>query len=79
MLANMSGGDLRAALIELCRCGLLTCTRGQPGETSATYALAWLPLDNSNQYSDEVRDRHAENMRRLIESDGASSPSEEPK
>jgi hypothetical protein len=53
----------QAALIELCAAGLLTCTCGKPGERGATYAVAWLPLDDPEQYSRAVRERHAENMR----------------
>ncbi|WP_206609473.1 hypothetical protein, partial [Thiohalobacter thiocyanaticus] len=45
-------GDLNAdALVELCDRGLLTCTRGRPGEAGATYAVAWLPLDDPESYS----------------------------
>jgi len=57
--------ELQGALVELCECGLLTCTRGDPGSVDATYALAWLPLDNPEDYSQSVRNQHAENMRRL--------------
>ena len=57
----------RAALIELCDSGLLTCTRGQPGEDGATYAVAWEPLDHPDQFPADVRRRHEENMRRLEE------------
>ena len=56
--------ELQGSLVELCERGLLTCTRGEPGSNDATYALAWLPLDNPEDYSQVVRDRHAENMRR---------------
>jgi hypothetical protein len=55
----------RKALQELCARGLLTCTRGAPGELGATYALAWSPLDDSESYPAEVRECHAENMARL--------------
>jgi len=44
---------------------LLTCTRGRPGEIGATYALAWLPLDEADRYPTEVHQRHAANMRAL--------------
>jgi len=57
--------ELQGALVELCQCGLLTCTRGEPGSVGATYAVAWLPLDNPEGYSQAVRDQHAENMQRL--------------
>lgn len=58
-------GIPRQALIELYARGLLTCTSGKPGEDGATYALAWLPLDDPERYSAEVRERHAENMLRF--------------
>lgn len=64
-LHGLTAVELRAALVELCDRGLLTCTRGEPGLTDATYAVAWLPLDQPENYSQAVRDRHAENMRRL--------------
>jgi hypothetical protein len=57
--------ELHGAVVELCQCGLLTCTRGEPGSNDATYAVAWLPLDDPEDYSQAVRDQHAENMRRL--------------
>lgn len=60
-----SGGDLGEALRELCRRGLLTCTSGVPGETGATYALGWVPLNDPDSYSQEVRRRHSRNMRAL--------------
>ena len=72
MLANMPERDLRAALLELCKYGLLTCTSGQPGEKASTYALAWLPLDDPDQYPAEVKHRHAENLRRLAGPAGLS-------
>ena len=64
---EMAGGPIlpslvESSLVELCEAGLLTCTRGSPGEDGATYALAWLPLDNPEQYSNEVRERHNANM-----------------
>ncbi len=60
---EMAGGQFSSEdLVELCDRGLLTCTRGNPGEYGATYALAWLPLDNPEQYSNEVRERHSANM-----------------
>jgi hypothetical protein len=31
----------------------------------ATYALAWLPLDDPEQYSETVREQHAENMKKF--------------
>lgn len=62
---EVTAADLRAGLMELCRRGLLTCTRGQPGDTGATYALAWLPLDDADHYPESVRLRHTANMRAL--------------
>ena len=62
---SLEPDELQGALGELCERGLLTCTRGEPGSNGATYALAWLPLDNPEDYSQAVRDQHAENMRRL--------------
>lgn len=64
-LASMSETELQAAAVDLCARGLLTCTRGRPGEDGATYGLAWLPLDEPERYPPEVRARHIENMRRL--------------
>jgi hypothetical protein len=63
--ALLEPDELQGALVELCERGLLTCTRGEPGSNGATYALTWLPLDNPEDYSQAVRDQHAENMRRL--------------
>jgi hypothetical protein len=57
----------RAAVIELCEAGLLTCTGGNPGDEEATYALGWFPLDKPEQFSPEVRARHEQNMRTLID------------
>jgi len=57
--------EYRAELIELCRRGVITCTRGNPGDDDATYALGWLPLDNPERYADAVREQHARNMRAL--------------
>jgi len=63
-ISELAGGRaLKNAAIELCEAGLLTCTHGKPGDENARYALGWLPLDNPNQYSDEVQARHTENMR----------------
>jgi hypothetical protein len=64
-LEGLNAVELRAALIELCERGLLTCTRGEPGSDGATYALAWLPLDDPEQYSETVREQHAENMKKF--------------
>lgn len=57
--------DFRTAMIELCESGLLTCTRGRPGDDDATYAFSWLPLDNPEQFPEEVRERYAANMRAI--------------
>lgn len=64
-LEGLSASELRAALVELCERGLLTCTRGEPGSDDATYAVAWLPLDDPEQYSEAVREQHAENMKKF--------------
>ena len=67
---RLSEADLRHAAVELCQAGILTCTRGDPGEPGATYALAWLPLDNPDQYPVEVCERNAANLARLLNSEG---------
>lgn len=56
--------DIVEAHRQLVEGGFITCTRGRPGETGATYALAWLELDEPDRYSTEVRERHARNMLR---------------
>lgn len=63
----MTRGQYRRAMAKLCGHGLLTCTRGRPGDDDATYALAWLPLDDPERYPEEVRKLHARNMARLAE------------
>ena len=68
-LQGLNAVELQAALTELCDNGLLTCTRGEPGADGATYAVAWLPLDNPEQYSLEVRKQHDQNMRRRLGGD----------
>jgi hypothetical protein len=55
----------RRTLIDLCNRGLLTCTRGKPGDSTATYALGWIPLDRPDDFPPEVRDRHARNMKQF--------------
>lgn len=64
-LHDLSAEELRAALIELCECGLLTCTHSAPGSDNATYALAWAPLDSPDAFTQAVREQHTENMQRL--------------
>jgi hypothetical protein len=64
---QLTDDDLRAGLVDLCERGLLTCTTGKPGEPGATYALAWLPLDRPERFSKDVRERHQENKKRLLE------------
>lgn len=56
---------MRAAAIELCEAGLLTCTSGEPGGPDATYALAWEPLHNPADFPAEVRAKHTRNMTAL--------------
>jgi hypothetical protein len=68
-LDGLDADELRAALVELCERGLLTCTRGEPGMEGATYAIAWLPLDDPEQFSDEVREKHAANMAKFGRAD----------
>jgi hypothetical protein len=65
LLTDMSPAEISAATVELCERGLFTCTRDRPGDADATYALAWLPLDHPEQFSFEVRRRHALNMKRF--------------
>ena len=65
-VARMPFAQRRRALIELCARGLLTCTRGRPGDEDATYALGWVPLDAPERYPAEIQRRHEENMRRLV-------------
>lgn len=67
LLNRLGKHRLRAATVELCAAGLLTCTRGKPGAYDAAYALAWLPLDNPQQFTSEVRARHERNMQTLID------------
>ena len=65
-LPGLTADEVRAAAIELCARGLLTCTHGQPGEDDATYAMAWLPLDDAHLYPASVRELHALNMQALL-------------
>jgi hypothetical protein len=57
--------DWRACLADLCESGLLTCTTGKPGLPGATYALAWLPLNNPENYSPDVIEQHSRNLKKL--------------
>jgi len=70
-LSDMTEAEFCAGINELCASGLITCTRGQPGADDARYAIALFPLDNPEQFSQEVRDRHAANMLRILESKGS--------
>lgn len=65
---DMTPDGVRAALVELCDEGLLTCTSGNPGEAGSTYAVAWLPLNDPDSYPESVRRRHAQNMYNLTQS-----------
>ena len=65
VLAGMTETELLKSIQELCRQGLITCTRGEPGDDEATYALSWLPLDNPELYPPEARNLHARNLRRF--------------
>lgn len=59
---------MRAAAIELCEAGLMTCTSGEPGAPDAHYAVAWLPLDNPEAYPKQIREQHKANMERWARS-----------
>jgi transcription initiation factor IIE alpha subunit len=65
LLAGIPRREQRQAMARLCEQGFITCTRGRAGDRNASYALAWLPLDEPRKYSDEVLERHGQNMRRL--------------
>lgn len=69
---NMSAAQFTESVKECCERGLITCTRGEPGTEGATYALAWLPLDNPESFPPEVRERHAANMVRLLQAKGSA-------
>lgn len=62
----MSRAEFKAAIHELINRGLITCTSGTAGEDGATYALAWLPLDNPNQFPEFIRRIHADRMLKLL-------------
>lgn len=64
--SDMTVDQFRAAMTDLCERGLITCTHGRPGDDDATYALAWIPLDNPENYSPHIRELHAQNMAALI-------------
>jgi hypothetical protein len=70
--SGLTREEFRARMAELCERGLLTCTRGRPGDDDATYALGWLPLDGGNQFPPEVRERHRANMLRLQRTEGCA-------
>lgn len=65
-LGSMTEAEFRIAIAELCDRGLVTCTSGTPGDDDATYALAWLPLDDPEKYPSHVRELHSCNMRALV-------------
>lgn len=52
MNTDLTPDEMRSALVELCAAGLLTCTRGNPGD--------------ADRFPESVRRRHAENMRALL-------------
>jgi hypothetical protein len=62
---DLTDSQFVAAAKELCASGLLTCTQGKPGAAGSTYALAWMPLNNPDRFSTEVRARHNVNMLRI--------------
>lgn len=57
-----SRAEFVAATKEACDAGFLTCTSGEIGADDATYALGWLPLNHPETFSEEVRQRHDENL-----------------
>jgi hypothetical protein len=61
----MTSSDFRRSMRELCAAGFVTCTRGQPGDDDATYAIGWIPLNDPERYLQDVRERHDRSMRRL--------------
>ena len=64
-LGFMTETEFRSAVTELCDRGLVTCTSGTPGDDDATYALAWWPLDDPQNYPASVCKLHSRNMRAL--------------
>jgi hypothetical protein len=64
--SGMTVDEFRAAMTELCDRGLITCTGGEPGDDDATYALAWMPLDNPERYPPNIRELHSRNMQALL-------------
>lgn len=62
----MTETEFRSAVADLCDRGLVTCTSGTPGDDDATYALAWLPLNDPETYPVSVRELHARNMQALL-------------
>ena len=65
-LGSMTETEFRSAIAELCERGLVTCTSGTPGDDDATYARAWRPLDDPENYPASVRELHTRNMRVLV-------------
>jgi hypothetical protein len=57
--------DFIAARKEACDAGFITLTSGSIEDDNATFALAWLPLDSPDTFTQEVRDRHEANMRKI--------------
>jgi len=65
MICNSDDAKKRQRRMKkLCRHGFLTCTSGKPGDDDARYVPAWLPLPDG-EFPEEVRRRHAQNMRRI--------------
>lgn len=64
-LRGLTYEQVLEAAVELCARGLITCTHGSPGDPDATYAFAWLPLDDEQRYAPDVRALHCRNMAAL--------------
>ena len=60
-----TNADFIAARKEACDAGFITLTSGSIEDDNATFALAWLPLDNPDKFTQEVRDKHEANMRKI--------------
>lgn len=64
-MLQLTQAELTEAIKELLDAGLITCTRGVPGDYGSTYALAWLPLDNQENFGPEILAQHAKNFRKF--------------
>lgn len=59
----------KKAMEEACAGGFLTLTGGVVGEDDATYAISWIPLNDPESFSEEVRAKHAANMSKILAMD----------